>query len=72
MTQVRKVQEGQWLCQARRYMSTVFYNTRPAFLEVITGNARATHDNTGCHLCTGNDDKLRRNVHRMFNPQTIV
>ncbi|XP_018024902.1 uncharacterized protein LOC108680557 [Hyalella azteca] len=35
-TKVRKVQEGQWLCQTRRYMGTTLYNTRPAYLQVIT------------------------------------
>lgn len=43
-TKVRKVQEGQWLCQALKIHSTKFIMSRPATLRVITESESSTMD----------------------------
>ncbi|KAK8746254.1 hypothetical protein OTU49_017327 [Cherax quadricarinatus] len=42
ITKARKIQEGQWLCQAISYHSSKLHMTRPAVLRVITESERAT------------------------------
>ncbi|CAL4126128.1 unnamed protein product [Meganyctiphanes norvegica] len=43
-TKVRKVQEGQWLCQALKIHSTRFIMSKPATLRVITESETSTMD----------------------------
>lgn len=42
INKVRKIQEGQWLCQALKFHSSKFLMTSPAFLRVITKSESVT------------------------------
>nr|XP_045601254.1 uncharacterized protein LOC123759991 isoform X1 [Procambarus clarkii] len=59
--QVRKVQEGQWLCQGHNFHSTRFHMSKPAVLRVITKSESVTWEPPSDHTQLTSREGRREN-----------